>query len=121
MTDDTILHRQINPGWVQNGRVTSQAFRPTPKDEFKLSLYDGDMITAEASWEHFRKQGLESVGVLSLTRREFAAEGVPCYSSPTIFVEHVHADYAGLTDGQMRAKGKRLLSVAVKRGWQYKI
>jgi hypothetical protein len=38
LNDTTLLHRQINPSWVQQGRVTSQAFRPTPKDESKLSV-----------------------------------------------------------------------------------
>ena len=53
MTDDTLLLRQIHPSFVQSGRVTSQAFRPTPKDEFLLSVYDGDRIEAQASWRHF--------------------------------------------------------------------
>jgi len=46
MTDETLVHRQIHPSFVQAGFPTSQAFRPTPKDESKLSVYDGDMITA---------------------------------------------------------------------------
>ena len=42
MTPDTLLFRQVNPGWIREGRVTSQAFKPTAKDEKKLSVYDGD-------------------------------------------------------------------------------
>ena len=42
MTPDTLLLRQIHPGFIQGGRVTSQAFRPTPKDEFLLSVDNGD-------------------------------------------------------------------------------
>ena len=40
MNSKTILLRQIHPIWIQQGRVTSQAFRPTPKDENKLSVFD---------------------------------------------------------------------------------
>jgi len=45
MNSDTLLLRQINPFWFQNGRETSQAFRPTPKDEKLLSVYGGDLIS----------------------------------------------------------------------------
>jgi hypothetical protein len=121
VTDDTMLHRQVNSSWIQNGRPSSQTFRPTPKDKFQLSLYDGDMIDAEASWKHFTSAGHNSVGVLSLLVREFAEEGLTCHSSPEVFAEHVHADYTGLTEGQMRGKGKRLLVVALNRGWQYQV
>ena len=33
MTDDTLLLRQVNPVWIQAGRITSQVFRPTPTDQ----------------------------------------------------------------------------------------
>jgi hypothetical protein len=63
VTDETVLFRQIHPIFVQNDRVTSQAFRPTQKDEGKLSVYDGDMISSEDSWKHHTGLGLESAGV----------------------------------------------------------
>lgn len=53
MTPDTLLLRQINPTFVQCGRVTSQAFRPTPKDEFYLSVDNGDRLAAEDAWRRF--------------------------------------------------------------------
>ena len=39
---ETLFLRQIHPTFVQNGRPTSQAFRPTPKDENQLSVYNGE-------------------------------------------------------------------------------
>ena len=63
MNNDTLLLRQVHPSWIQNGRVTSQAFTPTPKDNGHLSSYDGDMISAEAAWRHYtNKLGYESSG-----------------------------------------------------------
>lgn len=56
MTGDTLMLRQIHPNFIQNGRVTSQAFRPTPKDESRLSVDNGDMITPEACWKRFTAQ-----------------------------------------------------------------
>ena len=65
MIDATLLLRQVNPSWLQSGRITSQVFKPTLKDNNRLSVYDGDKITAREAWEHFTiNMGLKSVGVM---------------------------------------------------------
>ncbi len=117
MTDNTLLLRQINPAFVQNGRVTSQAFRPTPKDQHKLSVYDGDLMSAEQSWKHFSGRGLKSVGVLAVTVLECKAESLPAAPSPEVFEGHAHIDFTGLNESEIKGKGKRLLAVANSRGW----
>lgn len=55
MNNDTSLLRQIHSTFIISGgvSVTSQAFRPSPKDEKKLSVYDGDQFSAEESWNHY--------------------------------------------------------------------
>lgn len=64
MNPTTLLYRQVNPSWIQSGRVTSQAFKPTPKDERRLSVYDGDLITPADAWRHYTESlGFSSVGV----------------------------------------------------------
>ena len=71
MIDATVVYRQIHPSFVQAGFPTSQAFRPTPKDESKLSVYDGDQITAENAFQHYINDlNLSSVGVMGLTVSE---------------------------------------------------
>ena len=71
MTDQTLLLRQVHPVFVQEGRVTSQTFRPTPKDEYLLSAYNGDMITPEDSWKHFTGQSAcRSAGVMAVLKGE---------------------------------------------------
>ena len=52
MTPDTLLLRQIHPSFMQYGRVTSLAFRPTPKDEGFLSVGDGDVEDGNPHPEH---------------------------------------------------------------------
>lgn len=68
MTHETLLHRQVHPSWIQEGRVTSQAFKPTPKDEGMLSVYDGDVSGPEESWRHHRGAE-ERLGRLRLRHR----------------------------------------------------
>jgi hypothetical protein len=85
-----------------------------------LSVYDGDQISPEGSWRHFVGRGLKSDGVLAVTVRECSTEALTALSSPEVFQEHAHIDFSGLTEGQMKGKGKRLLASAMARGWLHK-
>lgn len=120
MTGDTLLLRQVNPNWVQQGRVSSQIFRPTSKDEDHLSVYDGDMITAEEAWVHFTETlGYKSSGVLAVSQDECRGQGLPVMPDPAPFPEHAYIDFTGLGRGDIEKKAELLRGLAVSRGWQY--
>lgn len=118
MNSQTLLLRQIHPSFVQQGRVTSQAFRPTPKDEMKLSVYDGDQITPEEAFEHFTTvlQQL-SVGELAVTVSECKSLDLKVEADPEPFPEHAIIDFTGLGRKDVESKGKKLKSIADTRGW----
>ena len=121
MNNETLLLRQINPEWVRNDRVTSQAFTPTPKDESELSVYDGDRITPEQSWIHFTSTlGNRSVGVLAVTVGECEANETTARSDPNPYPEHVVIDFSDMTRSHARRVGKELTSLAKKRGWMHR-
>ena len=120
MTGATLLLRQIHPSWIQAGRVTSQAFRPTPKDESLLSVYDGDLIEPDASWSHFTTAlKRASAGTLGVTVDECAAEDLSARPDPQPFPEHAVIDFTEFTDGQCEKKGKKLKVKADSRGWLF--
>ncbi len=120
MTGATLLLRQVHPSFIQAGRVTSQAFRPTPKDEGLLSVYDGDQITPAAAWDHFtRTLASASVGSLAVTVDECTAEQLAAKPDPEPFLEHVVVDFTALSDNQAEKKGKKLRVKAEARGWQH--
>jgi hypothetical protein len=120
MTTDTLLLRQVNPSWVQEGRVTSQVFKPTAKDERRLSVYDGDQITAETSWRHYTETlGFRSVGVLAVTVEECETLDLTAESDPQPFAEHAVIKFGDLSTSQIEKKAKRLKMAAEIRGWQY--
>lgn len=48
-----VLLRQVHPSYIENGDLSSQPFRPTPKDANKLSLYRSSICSAEESFIHF--------------------------------------------------------------------
>ena len=118
MTDSTLLLRQVHPGFVQNQRPSSQVFRPTRKDESKLSVYDGDIMSPEQSWKHFTEVlERQSVGVLAVTVAECREQDLRAAPSPEVFEGHAHIDFTGFSANQAERKGKKLLAVALLRGW----
>lgn len=124
MSDVThLLHRQINPAWVQEGRVSSQAFSPTPKDSGLLSVYDGQQISAEASYIHFTTvQKLNAVGTVSVSCAEIISVGLNWRLDPEPYPEHAVIDYTDVSSAaQKKAKSRALAEKAMQRGWTYKV
>jgi hypothetical protein len=120
MNSDTLLLRQVHPSWIQQGRITSQVFQPTPKDKKRLSVYDGDKISPEQSWIHFAEcLGYSSIGVMAVTVGECKEEGLSTQSDPDPFPEHIIIDFIDFSENQIKQKAKRLKAAAEKRSWLY--
>lgn len=120
MNSGTLLHRQVNPSWVQQGRVTSQVFKPTAKDNHRLSVYDGDQVTALQAWLHYTTElGFASIGVLAVTVAECEALDLPVEPDPAPFPSHAVIRFDTCGPAQIEKKAKRLKAAAEDRGWQY--
>lgn len=120
MTENTLLYRQVHPSWVQAGRITSQVFKPTPKDQNKLSAYDGDRITAQEAWVHYTTAlQLNSAGVVAVTAHECHSESLKVDPDGQPFPEHVSIDFSSRGNRSVEAIAKRLKRAAEERGWQY--
>lgn len=120
MNSSTLLHRQVHPSWIQQGRFTSQVFRPTPKDNGRLSVYDGDQVTASQSWLHYTTElGFASVGVVAVTVAECDAFGLRAEPDPEPFPAHAVIRFDGCTSKQIERNAKRLKAAAEARGWLY--
>jgi hypothetical protein len=119
VTNENILFRQIHPSWVIDDNVSSQAFKPTPKDDKKLSVYNGNEFSAEESFEHFTKQSLMSAGVLGVTDEEFDKEQLPRIPDDEAFKGHVLVDYSACSKNEVEKKAKRIRDIALKRSWLY--
>ena len=123
MTDAAhLLHRQVNPSWVQDGRISSQAFTPTPKDSGLLSVYDGRLISPDASFHHYsRTLGLKAVGTVSVSTAEVSAVGLTWRPDPAPFPEHALIDFRNLGSmGRIKAKAQALAEMARARGWGWR-
>ena len=120
MTEHDLLLRQVHPSFVQQGRVTSQAFRPTPKDEQRLSVYDGNLIAPRAAWQHYTEtMGHSSVGIQAVSRTECAELALRVIPDPIPFPEHILIDFSGFTKNQIETRAKELRLRAEARGWLF--
>ncbi|MBX7057944.1 MAG: hypothetical protein K1X75_07745 [Leptospirales bacterium] len=118
MTEATLLLRQVNPAWIQGGRITSQVFKPTPKDQKRLSVYDGDRISAEDSWKHYTQSvGYSAVGVVAVSVGECGRQELPAEADPEAFPEHVTINFGDFSNAQIEKKAKYLKQAALRRGW----
>ncbi len=128
MNNNTLLLRQVHPSFVQAGNIStqvfsvaSQAFKPTPKDENKLSVYNGDKFSAKASFEHFTSSGVnKSFGVMAVIPVECETENLHCEENNDPFDGHAFIDFTGLPNNQIDKKAKKLRNAASKRGWLFK-
>ncbi len=121
MNSDTLLHRQVNPAWVQQGRITSQVFKPTPKDNYRLSVYDGDQVTALQAWLHYTNElGFSSIGVVAVTVAECEALELTAETDPEPFPAHAVIRFDTCTPSQIEKKAKHLKAVGEARGWLHR-
>ncbi|MEI7732195.1 MAG: hypothetical protein WCO56_21650 [Verrucomicrobiota bacterium] len=118
MQSATLLLRQVHPQWLKEGHVLSLAFRPFPKDAGLLSVYDGDLITAEASHTHFtRDLGFQSAGVWAVSGQECQSCDLPARSDAEgHYPEHAVIDFTAHPEKAQKAKSKILAARAEERG-----
>jgi hypothetical protein len=118
MTPETILLRQAHPKFMDGALPTSQVFYPFPKDEGKLSVYDGDQITPEDAHRHYTDVlANESHSVWGVSGAEARSEAtVPVEDPLENFPSHALIDFQGMSDKECRKVAKKLKAHAVSRG-----
>lgn len=122
--EEELLYRQVHPSFIRDGRPTRQAFRPTPKDESRLSVARGSLTTPQEAHEHYTgARGLASVGTWALSVGEVESEGLrafpdPLTAPPESVPDPAHAvvDFSSISKSQAEAKGAKLRNWAVARG-----
>jgi len=119
MTPQSLLLRQIHPSFIEeDGRPTSQAFRPTPKDPLFLSVNNGDRI--DAPHAHARFVGI-SIGVQAPSYAECEVLELPVIEDGVPHPEHCSVDFSGLAGGGLKKRAQRLRDFAAVRGWLYRV
>jgi hypothetical protein len=112
--EDELLYRQVHPSFIRDGRPSSQAFRPTRKDEGKLSVSRSTLTSPRQSFELFTNvMELKSAGVWGMTVGECNAESLSVRSDPLVAPpakapdpSHAVVDFSTVTsNGQIGGEG----------------
>lgn len=129
MQKDTLLLRQVHPSFIQADKIssqvfsiTSQVFKPTPKDNNKLSVYNGEKYSPQESHTHFTNidKSYKSHGVVAVSVEECNNEVLNCEENNIPFDGHSFIDFEPLSINQIEKKAKKLKNYAMSRGWLYK-
>ena len=116
MTNDTHLLRQVHPKWYVKGELTPDAFGPSREQNYELSVYDGDQISAENSYSHYRSNGRSTVGVVAVTAAEATRQALAVRAAPQPkWPHHAVIDYKAAPDKAARRAAARKLTVAARR------
>ena len=117
MSPETTLLRQVHPDFIPEGQLTSQAFMPFPKDEGKLSVYDGDQVEAADSYRHYTEVlGNKSDSVWGVSCGEVAGVALTVVSAPLAdFPSHSLIDFTGHPEKNFRKLAKKLKAFAIAR------
>jgi len=128
MNNSTLLYRQVHPSFVQSDNIssqvfiTSQVFKPTPKDENKLSVYNSEKFGAKESLEHFNSSPNNlSCGVVAVNVNECIIEQLDVKEDNLPFDGHAFIDFKDNVNKQVEKKAKKLKKAAMDRGWQHKL
>lgn len=121
---EELIWRNVHPTWIDKGKITSQVFRPTPKDSGQLSGAREEMVTAETHYHEFTTElGLDSSGVWAISVREASGAGVRCvYDAESISkpdpcpTGHTYIDYRGHSGNKIKRIGSALRDSAEERG-----
>jgi len=122
MNDQTLLLRQVHPQFVQGGQLSSQAFVPFPKDVGRLSVHDGDQISAEQAYSHYTMTlGLQSAGVWAVTGGEVTSVELHYQPDPLPGnVAHAVIEFGARSDKACRRLAKLLRKFATDRDSLYR-
>lgn len=118
---EELLYRQVHPSFIQAERPSSQAFKPTPKDEKLLSVARGSMTDPVSAHDlHVRAKGLQSAGTWAISVAEAQAEDLPTFPDPLTAPvgdpAHALVDFTAQSNSQVNTKGSRLAAKARDRG-----
>lgn len=122
MDSATLLYRHVDPVChIQGDRVTSQLFRPMPKDGGCLSVDKGEILTPKESYDRFVKNGFRSIGILGVTVGECEEKNLEVREEPIPKnPDHTLIDYSQLSPpSQVKKVAAMLKMIAEERGWLY--
>lgn len=121
--DAEVTYRQIHPHFIKKGVPASNRFMPSARDQNKLSVDRGSMLSAAESYAAYVATGLLSAAVFGVSVGEFGQESIPTHPDPVEPKDdragnpaHALAVYSAFDDVAQKQIALRLCKKAVDRG-----
>jgi rhodanese-related sulfurtransferase len=112
ISDDEILYRRIplSKGWINESRVSMNAFKPRPDDDSGISVYRARFLSVEAAAQGLSKQGYY---VVAMRAGDLRAAGIDIVPKPLDAIPG-HAEIPSLAfqphESDVSAEHRRLLA-----------
>lgn len=125
MNPDTPLFRVIKSDVLEQGGVLSSGeFQPKEHEDGRISVYDGDLVTADqVYWNYAKREDMPLPrGVLAITQGQCAELGLKVTATPrygAIGHAHVDVDFNGLTENERVRVAEHLGELALGAGWEF--
>lgn len=123
LVSEEILLRQVNPAFVQDGRIGSSVFEPSKKDNDHLSCSQKKLIVEKESHQIYTTvKNFKSCGVASVSIGEVAVTGLAAFESKISDADkfdqaHAHIDFSkSASKNERKNKAKALAEKARQRG-----
>jgi hypothetical protein len=114
--ESELLWRQVNPGWIDGGRITSQSFKATPKDEGMPSVARSTKLSAQEAFEQY---GFASAGTWAIAVGKVidcGSRAVDDSATPNAPFGHAYFDMRNLSRGRQEKIAAKLRDHAQDRG-----
>lgn len=114
-----LMHRQVHPNLMNDGRLWSGAFTPTKSDNGLLSADRETLIKPQEAYERYltHKKLSKGGGVWGVSIEEFRAIGLLCYADPVVDNEaHALVDFVSAGADKEKGLGKLAYVKATARG-----
>lgn len=119
--ENELLHRNANPAFIRDGRVTSQLFLLKSDDKGQLSVQQNSKAAPAVAYERYTARGFESAGIWSVTVDECSEIILSVYDDPLEDDDsHAVIDLTAFNNTQARNRTDKLANKARDRGCQYR-
>ena len=123
-----VLYRHIHPDFLDGDEPSSDRFRPSKKDENKLSVDRSSIHDAETSHKIYTSTGRKSAAIFGVSVGEFGGKSIDCLEDPVVARDatdtepavpenraHALANYSAHSEKDQKNVAKELKRLAMQR------
>lgn len=121
---EELLWRNVHPDWVDDGVLSSQAFRPNSGDDGQMSVGRSSVVSASDHFSEYVAVPNKSGGIWALSVQEVDDQSLRVVDDskadpPPLLTGHAYVDFRDVGGKQEKKRGAKLRDRAAERGCQH--